>query len=270
MPSKPLSDRHLALIVDRVASIALSGDLVSHGADLRLEGAKAIDEYLAQAFEAAMLPLVADLDEVQPSTSGPLLSILVREVARLKADIFALKQSALGNRAQAGFFRDPLAAIVTAHPAASKDFSLGLTFTLHLHDRVLGHGWYVEPRPDGTTWRWMGPHNTATLVLPTWGDGSYLFTAEVRAIIPSQLAGIAVSVNDKAVSVAVRPLNDLTANIEFSASVESSTNSFIFLKLEVPQTASPLLETGGEDTRSLGLGLDRVLITRTPNPAVAP
>ena len=243
--------------------------MVSHGADLRLEGAKAVDRYLAQAFEAAMLPLVGDQDASEQATPGPLLSILVREIARLKADVFALKQSALGNRAQAGLFRDPLAAMVTAHPAASKDFSLGLTFTFHLHDRVLGHGWYVEPRPDGTTWRWMGPHNNATLVLPTWGDGTYLFTAEVRAITPSQLAGISVSVNDKAVSVTVHPLTDLIANIEFFAAVDSSIDSFIFLKLGVPQTASPISETGGEDTRSLGIGLDRVLITRVPNPAVA-
>lgn len=261
MAPQKLSEDSVGKIADRVASILLSGRVVKDAhLDVMLAGAKAIDQYLTDAFIQTTGALI-DKPEAEDTGQNRLTTYLLEEIAKLRSDVFLLKQAALKS-IPPSHFTDPLVALSTRLPTVSSEATRGSSTTLRLTDKILGHGWHVERRPDGTFWRWMGPMPRATLVIPTWGPGLYSIGAEVSAMTSDQIASISISANDARVAIEVENVRENLAQVRFVAETNTNAENLIFLTFSIGAVISPSDVMDSADDRKLGIGLSHLTLTR--------
>lgn len=232
--------------------------------------------HLAQRYEdlfAPFLTAAAGDGDMQQM----LLKLLVKQLARAQADIFALKSAVLGRDqlvlTRDWDYRDPLQAYYAALGDAAKSVALRSfnRYAMPLDQSILGFGWYPVEEANGSYWRWNGQGLTSGLMMPRFFDGTVQVEAAItvirRDVLPE--AGL-VSVNGKPLEYDVQfaGADSRNAKILFKLDLSQDTSPFFMLEFRIARTASPQEEGGGNDTRQLGLCLLKLEFTTGEVPVV--
>jgi hypothetical protein len=190
------------------------------------------------------------------------LTLLVKQLARAQADIFALKAAVLGRDklvlTRDLEYRDPLktysvALGKTARASLPSDFG---RYTMPLDPTVMGFGWYPAEEENGNWWRWSGPGLVSGLLMPRLFEGPVRMEAMVNAVDRTVFpASGLVAINDSPIDYALEFTGDALAKLTFDVDLQDDESGFFMLGFRVATTRSPYEKSGGYDKRQLGIGL---------------
>ncbi len=219
--------------------------------------------HLSQRYEELFTPFLAAAAG-DGAMQQMLLKLLVKQLARAQADIFALKSAVLGRDqlvlTRDWEYRDPLQAYYAALGEAAKSVALRNfnRYAMPLDHGILGFGWYPVEEGNGSYWRWNGQGLTSGLMMPRFFDGPIRVEAAItvihRDVLPE--TGL-VSVNGKALPYRLHFADATTRNakIAFDLDLGQDSSPFFMLEFRIARTFSPQEAHGGRDTRQLGLCL---------------
>lgn len=237
-----------------------------------LQRASTESEYLmtalAQRYEAQMLPLLSGTTQ-DPQLLDRVLRILIRQLSRAQADIFALKSAVLGRDrlvlTRDWEFRDPLqSAQADMRDAFGMPTVSGTSrFSVPLDSTTMGYGWYAPEELNGAVWRWSGPGLTAGLMVPQVFDApvtvEVAFSVLRRDVLPEH-GGISVN-GTPIIGSVVTDDTGLNGTITFPLDIRAEVSPFLMFVFEVLQTTSPTFEDGSKDSRELGICVRQIVIS---------
>lgn len=225
-------------------------------------------ENLARRYEE-LLGSFLGAAQAGPEAQHTVMKLLVKQLARAQADIFALKAAVLGRDklvlTRDWEYRDPLQAYydalgetaTTAHP---RNFS---RYNLPLDSSIMGFGWYATEESGGNYWRWSGPGLASGLMVPRLFEGPVRMEARIkmlnRSVMPE--SGL-VSINGRAMdySLTFDDHDAAFATVGFDLDLGEDRSPFFMLEFKLAGTTSPKEEFGSADTRQLGVCLLRLEI----------
>lgn len=218
---------------------------------------------LAERYENMLSPFVP-LYLAQADGQGIFLQLLIKQLARAQADIFALKSAVLGRDqlvlTKDWDYRDPLQAYSIALGETTeifREFSYD-SFVLPIDDSVLSLGWYDLEESGDSSWRWSGPGNNSSLLLPRLFEGKVRIDAKVAIFDISCMpeAGL-ISVNNMPVDCTFTPDegSDTSGVVSFEVDLTGSNSAFFMLGFHVKNTMSPQERGDNDDARKLGICL---------------
>jgi hypothetical protein len=218
---------------------------------------------LARRYEDLLGGFVG-LAQTDPEAQKMVMTLLVKQLARAQADIFALKAAVLGRDNLAltrdWEYRDPLKtySVVlgkTARASLPSDFG---RYAMPLDPSVMGFGWYPAEEENGHWWRWSGPGLVAGLLAPRLFEGPARMEAMVSAVDKTVFpASGLVTINDRPIDYTLEFADgdDVLAKLVFDVDLKDDQSGFFMLGFRVAATRSPYEKSGGYDNRQLGIGL---------------
>ena len=207
--------------------------------------------------------------EVGPEARLLVMKLLIKQLARAQADIFALKAAVLGRDklvlTRDWEYRDPLQAYYEALGEDAvvvqrRSFS---RYNLPIDSSVMGFGWYESEERGAASWRWSGPGTSSGLMVPRLFEGPVRMEAGIKVLSRSVLpeSGL-ISVNGKGMDYNLRAKEDDPefATVSFDLDLGDDRSPFFMLEFKLAGTVSPNEQYGKSDTRQLGLCLLRLEI----------
>lgn len=220
---------------------------------------------LAKRYEDLMLPF-ASLAGEGGASQTLLITLLIKQLARAQADIFALKSAVLGKDqlvlTRDWDFRDPLLAYSQSLGEAAAMMPDGSfdRFRLPIDESVIGFGWHDVERSDERIWRWSGPGLTSSLVLPKLFKSKAALSVEISLLRPSILPKdnfILVDRQPVGYELEFKEGSDTELTVRFDVETPP-TSPFFMVSFNVAKTLSPSDEWGSTDTRELGICLNKI------------
>lgn len=130
-------------------------------------------------------------------------------------------------------------------------------YQVDLNHGFVGGGWYAAEGSNDHYWRWSGPTNSSTVLLPSLGGGKLRFDLKVKPINPDPAYAKALRVYVNGVEAPVGEIipEDSTV-LSFVMDVgPADPYEKLVLRLELPRSYSPNELNGAQDYRKLGLAL---------------
>jgi hypothetical protein len=222
---------------------------------------------LASRYEGLMLPLVA-VSAQDEDRKFDIITLLVKQLARAQADIFALKAAVLGRDklilSRDWDYVDPLHSY---YSSLGKDLTdtgfqeLG-RYRLRLDNSISGFGWHGTEDTPTDLIRWSGAELSCGLLVPRF------FSGIVKAELPIRTLGPGILSAEGALLLNGRPLSytledeawPASHKLSFEIDMTGNSQPFFMLEFRINKTYSPAEQFGADDHRQLGIGVNHLFV----------
>ena len=223
---------------------------------------------LASRYEGLMLPLVAASEQNEQSKFD-MMKLLVKQLARAQADIFALKAAVLGRDrlilSRDWEYMDPLHSYYSSlgQDVTDSGFQQLGQYRLRLDNSISGFGWHSAEDTPSDLIRWSGAELTCGLLIPRFFSGIVKAELPIRTLGPDILSAEgALLLNGKPLPYTLDgDVPPASYRLSFEIDMVGNNQPFFMLEFRTNKTYSPADEFGADDHRQLGIGVSQLFLS---------